>query len=115
MRRWTVAGLVALVLIGAVFALRPWGGNEPDKPVLPGTTPSAGATPDAPPSAPGAGTPGAAGTADFLPADREQTNVLLNTFLLDKAIYELGYELNNRPSWVRIPIKSILHLMDSIE
>ena len=35
--------------------------------------------------------------------------------LLEKAIYELGYELNNRPDWVRIPISGILHVMGSIE
>jgi maltose alpha-D-glucosyltransferase/alpha-amylase len=30
--------------------------------------------------------------------------------LLEKALYELLYELNNRPAWVRIPIGSILTL-----
>lgn len=38
---------------------------------------------------------------------------MLGIFLLDKAIYELGYELNNRPAWVRIPIRGILDLMSS--
>ena len=31
-------------------------------------------------------------------------------FLLDKALYELSYELNNRPAWVRIPLIGILSL-----
>ena len=33
---------------------------------------------------------------------------LLRAFALDKAMYELGYELNNRPDWVRIPLTGIL-------
>jgi maltose alpha-D-glucosyltransferase/alpha-amylase len=31
-------------------------------------------------------------------------------FLLDKALYELRYEMNNRPAWVRIPLRGILSL-----
>jgi maltose alpha-D-glucosyltransferase/alpha-amylase len=31
--------------------------------------------------------------------------------VLEKAVYELGYELNNRPDWVRIPLQGILHLL----
>ena len=31
----------------------------------------------------------------------------LDAFVLDKALYELGYELNNRPDWVRIPLIGI--------
>jgi maltose alpha-D-glucosyltransferase/alpha-amylase len=33
-------------------------------------------------------------------------------FLSDKAIYELGYELNNRPEWVIIPLKGIKDLLE---
>jgi maltose alpha-D-glucosyltransferase/alpha-amylase len=36
--------------------------------------------------------------------------ILLNAYLLEKALYELLYELNNRPAWIRIPIDSILTL-----
>ena len=32
-------------------------------------------------------------------------------FLLEKVIYELGYELNNRPEWIWIPIKGIEDLI----
>jgi maltose alpha-D-glucosyltransferase/alpha-amylase len=35
---------------------------------------------------------------------------LLTAYLLDKALYELSYELNNRPDWVRIPLQGILSL-----
>jgi maltose alpha-D-glucosyltransferase/alpha-amylase len=51
-----------------------------------------------------------AGGASFLPADERQFQRLLDAYLLDKALYELLYELNNRPSWVRIPLRSILSL-----
>jgi len=36
----------------------------------------------------------------------------LNTYLLEKAVYELRYELNNRPDWVRIPLQGILMLLE---
>ncbi len=36
---------------------------------------------------------------------------LLRAFELDKAIYELAYELNNRPEWVRVPLVGILRLL----
>ena len=35
----------------------------------------------------------------------------LTTMLLEKALYELRYELNTRPDWVRIPLRGILDLM----
>jgi maltose alpha-D-glucosyltransferase/alpha-amylase len=31
--------------------------------------------------------------------------------VLDKAFYELHYELNNRPDWVRIPLRGVLSLL----
>jgi maltose alpha-D-glucosyltransferase/alpha-amylase len=48
-----------------------------------------------------------AGEAPFVPRDREELRVLLDAFLLEKAVYEVGYELNNRPDWMRIPIHGI--------
>jgi maltose alpha-D-glucosyltransferase/alpha-amylase len=39
-----------------------------------------------------------------------QADRLLNAYLLEKALYELLYELNNRPAWVRIPLAGILAL-----
>jgi len=53
----------------------------------------------------------AAGGASFLPADPEHTRILLDAFLLEKAIYELGYELNNRPEWVDIPLRGIADVL----
>ena len=51
------------------------------------------------------------GTVDgtpIVPADRQHVRRLLDTLLLDKAAYELGYELNNRPDWVDIPLRGLL-------
>ena len=42
--------------------------------------------------------------------DPAQAQSLLNAYLLEKALYELLYELNNRPAWVRIPLAGILSL-----
>ena len=39
-----------------------------------------------------------------------QAQALLTAYLLEKALYELLYELNNRPTWVRIPISGILSM-----
>jgi len=54
-----------------------------------------------------------AATADalFLPDNPADLQVALETYLLDKAVYEVGYELNNRPAWVVIPIRGIKHIM----
>jgi maltose alpha-D-glucosyltransferase/alpha-amylase len=48
--------------------------------------------------------------APFLPSSDDGFRKLLTVFLLDKALYELSYELNNRPTWVRIPLIGILSL-----
>ncbi|MEY2429770.1 MAG: maltose alpha-D-glucosyltransferase / alpha-amylase [Verrucomicrobiota bacterium] len=47
---------------------------------------------------------------DLLPAARTELEVLLDAHLLEKAIYEVGYELNNRPNWSKIPLRGILQL-----
>jgi maltose alpha-D-glucosyltransferase / alpha-amylase len=40
-----------------------------------------------------------------------EDDVLIRTFLLEKAIYELGYELNGRPDWTIIPLRGIHYIM----
>jgi maltose alpha-D-glucosyltransferase/alpha-amylase len=45
-----------------------------------------------------------------VPAETEAFEQLLEIYVLDKALYELMYELNNRPAWVRIPLAGILAL-----
>jgi maltose alpha-D-glucosyltransferase/alpha-amylase len=41
-------------------------------------------------------------------------DILMTTFRLEKAIYELNYELNNRPDWVVIPLRGIKALVGSV-
>jgi trehalose synthase-fused probable maltokinase len=53
-----------------------------------------------------------AGKAPFSPRSQEEFNLLLNVHLLDKAMYELGYELNNRPAWIALPLTGILQCLD---
>ncbi|MBL0743656.1 maltose alpha-D-glucosyltransferase [Chryseolinea lacunae] len=41
----------------------------------------------------------------------QEDDVLIRTFLLEKAVYELGYELNGRPDWTIIPLRGIYYHM----
>jgi maltose alpha-D-glucosyltransferase/alpha-amylase len=50
--------------------------------------------------------------ASFVPSERRDLAILLEAFVLDKALYELHYELNNRLDWVRIPLQSALRLLE---
>ncbi|MHB1555880.1 MAG: 1,4-alpha-glucan branching protein GlgB [Isosphaeraceae bacterium] len=50
------------------------------------------------------------GEASYLPADPDSLRLLLDANLLEKALYELLYELNNRQDWVRIPLQGIAAL-----
>jgi predicted trehalose synthase len=54
-------------------------------------------------------------TADprLLPPGEAPTRQLLSVFELEKAVYELRYELNNRPDWVAIPVAGIRRLLES--
>jgi len=47
----------------------------------------------------------------FLPQAREDLQALLDAYLLEKAVYELIYELNNRPGWVGIPLRGVKQIM----
>jgi maltose alpha-D-glucosyltransferase / alpha-amylase len=42
----------------------------------------------------------------------EQDEILIRTYLIEKAIYELGYELNGRPDWAIIPLRGIYYHMN---
>jgi maltose alpha-D-glucosyltransferase / alpha-amylase len=48
--------------------------------------------------------------SSFLPSEPGVLERLLELFILEKAFYELSYELNNRPLWVRVPLQSLLDL-----
>lgn len=54
-----------------------------------------------------------AGTTPFSPRSEQEFDLLLDLHLLDKAIYELTYELNNRPDWVALPLMGIIQCMNS--
>jgi predicted trehalose synthase len=53
--------------------------------------------------------------ATLLPPGQQVIDQLLAVFELEKAVYELRYELNNRPEWVEIPVAGILRLLDEDE
>ena len=54
------------------------------------------------------------GTVDpvLMPPGEAPTRTLLSIFELEKAVYELRYELNNRPDWVGIPVAGIARLLE---
>ncbi len=52
----------------------------------------------------------AIGGSPIVPAERNEFDALLEIYILDKALYELVYELDNRPAWIRIPLHGILTL-----
>jgi maltokinase len=50
----------------------------------------------------------------LLPAGDVAIERLLTVFELEKAVYELRYELNNRPEWIHIPVAGILRMLESV-
>ncbi len=53
------------------------------------------------------------GETRLIPDNQEDLKTMLDTFILEKAVYELNYELNNRPDWVSIPLKGIKQIMQT--
>ncbi|MEX0761616.1 MAG: maltose alpha-D-glucosyltransferase [Dehalococcoidia bacterium] len=51
--------------------------------------------------------------SDLLPHDRADLAALLDVYLINKAVYEVLYELNNRPDWVHIPLQGLLDLAET--
>ena len=47
----------------------------------------------------------------FVPPSREEVGMLIDVYLLEKAVHELAYELNNRPGWARIPLQGIRQIL----
>ena len=47
------------------------------------------------------------------PVDGAELETLLGALVLEKAIYELGYELEHRPGWVGIPLAGILQALEA--
>ncbi len=50
--------------------------------------------------------------APFIPKDRVLLQRLLDFYTFEKCIYEIRYELNNRPEWLAIPLRGIIELLD---
>jgi trehalose synthase-fused probable maltokinase len=53
--------------------------------------------------------------APFLPPTRAEIMELLQLHVVEKAVYELGYELNNRPNWVAIPLQGIAKSLEALK
>jgi maltose alpha-D-glucosyltransferase/alpha-amylase len=51
--------------------------------------------------------------ATFMPKEQEEMEAMLSAFILDRALQELGYELENRPEWIMIPLKGIRRILES--
>ncbi|TAH36941.1 MAG: maltose alpha-D-glucosyltransferase [Planctomycetota bacterium] len=52
-----------------------------------------------------------AGKSRFLPQAREELEALLALYQLERALYEVGYEMDHRPDWLQIPLQGILQLL----
>jgi maltose alpha-D-glucosyltransferase/alpha-amylase len=49
--------------------------------------------------------------ASSYPADPDEAESLLDLFLIEKALYEIRYELDNRPSWLTVPLAGLLQML----
>jgi 4-alpha-glucanotransferase len=54
----------------------------------------------------------AAAGRSFLPSDRGTADAVMRFFMLEKSLYEVVYELANRPNWVAIPLRGVVTLLD---
>ncbi len=50
---------------------------------------------------------------NLIPAQQAELETLIEGFLLEKAVYELGYELNNRPGWIFLPMRGIEMILEA--
>ena len=48
-----------------------------------------------------------------IPGTNEEQRTILDAYILDKAIYEVGYELKFRPDWVTLPLEGILQVLET--
>jgi maltose alpha-D-glucosyltransferase/alpha-amylase len=51
--------------------------------------------------------------APFAAGSPEEVEILMHAFLLEKALYEVAYEANNRPEWLPIPVAGIADLLEA--
>ncbi len=45
---------------------------------------------------------------------QEHIEVLIRLFVIEKAIYETDYEMNNRPDWIRIPLNGLAKIVEDL-
>jgi maltose alpha-D-glucosyltransferase/alpha-amylase len=50
--------------------------------------------------------------ASLVPDSHQELAILLEVFLMDRAVSEIGYELDSRPDWLWVPIRGILQLIE---
>lgn len=55
-----------------------------------------------------------AGNASFIPDEDNELRELLAVYTIEKAIYEIDYEFNNRPNWLHIPLSGLKMIMDDL-
>jgi len=55
------------------------------------------------------------GSTALVPSDSKDLGTLLEAYLMDKAIYEIRYELGHRPDWLAIPLGGVLELLRARE
>ena len=56
-----------------------------------------------------------AAPANLLPHSIDELELLLRLFILEKAVYEIGYELNNRPGWLKVPIQAVIQQFEEVQ
>ena len=49
--------------------------------------------------------------SDALPAGPKEAEILLESYVVEKTLYELEYELNNRPDWIEVPLSVMTALL----
>jgi predicted trehalose synthase len=52
------------------------------------------------------------GTSVLWPDRAGEAKAMLNFFLLEKALYEVEYELMYRPTWVSIPLQGVMRILE---
>lgn len=56
-----------------------------------------------------------AGNSSFIPADKADLMMMLDTYLLEKSVIDLNYELNNRPEMLLVPLRSIRAIINRVQ
>lgn len=52
---------------------------------------------------------------EFYPDSIEEARLLIDLYMFEKSVYELGYEMGSRPRWTNIPLRGILDFLQRIE